>query len=87
MRASAGNNPYHNQHIQEIASCVDASMYELQQHYDYIILQQQEQIELLMERVAELEKKLNSAPFYLELLVTKDNMKKLRNTIMGMFRK
>ena len=58
-----GANPYHNQHINEFADCVDNSLYELQAHYDSILLQQQEQIELLMERVAALEQKLSPTPF------------------------
>ena len=82
-----GANPYHNQHINEFADCVDNSLYELQAHYDQILLQQQEQIELLMERVTALEQKLSPTPFQLELMITKDNLKKLRNTIMGAFRK
>ena len=82
-----GANPYHNQHINEFADCVDNSLYELQAHYDSILLQQQEQIELLMERVTALEQKLSPTPFQLELMITKDNLKKLRNTIMGAFRK
>ena len=80
-------NPYHNQHINEFADCVDNSLYELQAHYDRILLQQQEQIELLIERVTALEQKLSPTPFQLELMITKDNLKKLRNTIMGAFRK
>ncbi|MBR5231771.1 MAG: hypothetical protein IKW00_05930 [Clostridia bacterium] len=80
-------NPYHNQHINEFADCVDNSLYELQAHYDSIILQQQEQIELLMERVTALEQKLSTTPFQLEMMITKDSLKKLRNTIMGAFRK
>ena len=80
-------NPYHNQHINEFADCVDNSLYELQAHYDSILLQQQEQIELLIERVTALEQKLSPTPFQLELMITKDNLKKLRNTIMGAFRK
>ncbi len=82
-----GANPYHNQHINEFADCVDNSLYELQAHYDHILLQQQEQIELLIERVTALEQKLSPTPFQLELMITKDNLKKLRNTIMGAFRK
>ena len=82
-----GANPYHNQHINEFADCVDNSLYELQTHYDRILLQQQEQIELLIERVTALEQKLSPTPFQLELMITKDNLKKLRNTIMGAFRK
>ena len=82
-----GANPYHNQHINEFADCVDNSLYELQAHYDQILLQQQEQIELLIERVTALEQKLSPTPFQLELMITKDNLKKLRNTIMGAFRK
>ena len=82
-----GANPYHNQHINEFADCVDNSLYELQAHYDRILLQQQELIELLIERVAALEQKLSPTPFQLELMITKDSLKKLRDTIMGAFRK
>ena len=82
-----GANPYHNQHVNEFADCMDNSLYELQAYYDSILLQQQEQIELLIERVTALEQKLSPTPFQLELMITKDNLKKLRNTIMGAFRK
>ena len=82
-----GANPYHNQHINEFADCVDNSLYELQAHYDQILLQQQEQIELLIERVTVLEQKLSPTPFQLEFQVTKDSLKKLRDSIMGAFRK
>ena len=82
-----GANPYHNQHINEFADCVDNSLYELQAHYDRIHLQQQAQIEELTKRVHELENKISPAPFQLEFQVTKNNLKKLRNTIMGAFRK
>ena len=87
MRATIGDNLYHNQHINEFADCVDNSLYELQAHYDRILLQQQEQIELLIERVTALEQKLSPTPFQLELMITKDNLKKLRNTIIGAFHK
>ena len=82
-----GANPYHNQHINEFADCVDNSLYELQAHYDRILLQQQEQIELLIERVTALEQKLSPTPFRLEFQMTKDSLKKLRDSIMGAFRK
>ena len=82
-----GANPYHNQHIDEFADCVDNSLYELQAHYDRILLQQQAQIEELTERVHELENKISPTPFQLEFQVTKDSLKKLRDSIMGVFRK
>ena len=61
-----GANPYHNQHIDEFADCVDNSLYELQAHYDRILLQQQTQIEELTNRVYELENKISPTPFQLE---------------------
>ena len=82
-----GANPYHNQHIDEFADCVDNSLYELQAHYDRILLQQQAQIEELTERVHELENEISPTPFQLEFQVTKDSLKKLRDSIMGAFRK
>lgn len=82
-----GANPYHNQHINEFAECVDASFYELQQHYDNVFLQLYDQVEALAERVEALEQKLSPTPFQLELMITKNNLKKLRNIIMGAFRK
>ena len=80
-------NPYHNQHIDEFADCVDNSLYELQTHYDRILLQQQAQIEELTNRVHELENRISPTPCQLEFQVTKDSLKKLRDSIMGAFRK
>ena len=48
---------------------------------------QQAQIEELTERVHELENKISPSPFQLEFQVTKDSLKKLRDNIMGAFRK
>ena len=63
LRASIGDNPYHNQHIKEMAECVDESMYELQRHYDDAFLQLYEQVKALDERITVLEQKVFSTPF------------------------
>ena len=70
-----------------MAECVDESMYELQMHFDNTFLQLFEQVKALDERVTALEQKVFATPFQAEVQVTKDSLKKLRDTIMGMFRK
>jgi len=58
MRSTLGDNPYHNQHIQEYASAVEDAVNEITQHYDSIlmdVLAQLEKYETLEARVAALE--------------------------------
>ena len=82
-----GDNPYHNQHIQEYARCMDETVFELQQHYDSILLQLQKELKALNDRIMALEKKDDQMPCQVELQVTKASLKKLRDSIMGAFRK
>ena len=50
-----GDNPYHNQHIQEYASAMEETVNEITQHYDGALMVLAEQFEALSARVEALE--------------------------------
>ena len=81
------DNPYHNQHILEYTRCMDETAYELQQHYDQILLQLYAEVERISDHVAALEQKASSSPFQLDFQITKEQLHKLRNTIIGAFKR
>lgn len=55
LRATVSNNPYHDQHIKEITEAIDETVFEIQSHYDAILLMMQQQIDDLNARVEQLE--------------------------------
>ena len=91
MRGTIGSNPYHNQHIQEIASAMEESINEITQHYDPILMEilvVLEKYEALAARVEALEKKLQEKPIEVDANVTlnQKSVKDLRAKIMSLFR-
>ena len=60
----------------------------LQLHYDSIFMKQNEVIENLVREVEELKRQVAAKPQQIEVEVvpTKNSMKKLRDAIMGVFR-
>ncbi len=95
MRATLGDNPYHNQHIKEVTAAIDDSVTELQVHYDAQLQQMCDAITALDARVERLEalfmeeeKRKEAAPptVAAEVCVTKASLKKVRDAIMNMFR-
>ena len=85
-----GDNPYHNQHIQEYASAVEDAVNEITQHYDSIlmdVLAQLEKYETLEARVAALEQS-QTKPLDVEANITlnQKSVKDLRAKIMSLFR-
>jgi len=82
------NNPQHNQHIKEFAECVEDAVQQIQIHYDGILLKQNEIIENLIQRVEKLEQNahIKRSLFEVDVVATKESLRKLKETIMGIFR-
>ena len=60
---------------------------ELQFYYDSILLKQNEIIETLIHRVEKLEQTANIKrnPFEVDIVATKESLRKLKETILGIF--
>ena len=82
------NNPQHNQHIKEFAECVEDAVQQIQIYYDGILLNQNEIIENLIQRVEKLEQNahIKRSLFEVDVVATKESLRKLKETIMGIFR-
>lgn len=63
-------------------------MTQIQHHYDDILLKQNEIIEILLQRVEKLEQNVPTKrnPFEVDIVATKESLRKLKDTIMGIFR-
>lgn len=87
LRATMGDNPYHNQHIAEFTACMEEAMTELQLYYDGLFVKQQEQIDVLAAEVAVL-KEVQEKPVELEANVrlNEKSVKDLRAKIASLFR-
>lgn len=61
---------------------------DLQFHYDGILLKQNEIIDALVQRVEKLEQNTPSKknPFEVDVVATKESLRKLKETILGIFR-
>ena len=61
---------------------------ELQFYYDGILLKQNEMIESLVQRVEKLEQSVppKRNPFEVDVVATKESLRKLKETILGIFR-
>lgn len=61
---------------------------DLQFYYDGILLKQNEMIEFLVQRVEKLEQNTPSKknPFEVDVVATKESLRKLKETILGIFR-
>ena len=62
-------------------------MTELQFYYDGILLKQNEMIEALVQRVEKLEQTVPTKrnPFEVDVVATKESLRKLKETILGIF--
>ena len=62
-------------------------MTELQFDYDGILLKQNEMIEALVQRVEKLEQTVPTKrnPFEVDVVATKESLRKLKETILGIF--
>lgn len=83
-----GDNPYHDQHIVDYTAYVDDSNIMMQQHYDGILMGQNEAIESLVRRVERLEQQAPAKRqlFEVDVVATKDSLRRLRDAILGIFR-
>ena len=86
-----GENPNHNQHINELAQCIEQAIDEIQMYYDCQIKALLDVIEALEQRVSSLEQKVSNSEkknpdMQVELSVTKASLKKVREAIMNVFR-
>lgn len=86
-----GENPNHNQHINEFAQCIEQAIDEIQMYYDCQIKALLDVIEALEQRVASLEQKVSNSEkknpdMQVELSVTRASLKKVREAIMNVFR-
>ena len=72
----------------EFTQCVEEAVTEIQFYYDGILLEQNEIIEELTRRVDRLEKMVavKQSPFEVDIVATKDSLKKLKKAIIGVFR-
>lgn len=87
MSSTMGDNPYHNQHIQEYASAMEESMNETTQHYDGAWMVFEERFEELAARVEALEQ-AQEKPVEVEANVrlNEKSAKDLRAKIASLFR-
>ena len=88
LRSHIPNNPYHNQHIMEFTEYMEETVQVIQQYYDGILLKQNEIIDALVQRVEKLEQNTPSKknPFEVDVVATKESLRKLKETILGIFR-
>ena len=87
LRATVSDNPYHNQHIKEITACIDNTIFELQAHYDAILLMMQQQIDDLTARLEQLEaqsKKPHTVDVFARLNM--QSVKEVRDKIIKMLK-
>ena len=82
-----GDNPYHNQHIQEYASAMEETVNEITQHYDGALMMFAERFEALAARIEALEQ-AQEKPLELEANVrlNEKSVKDLRAKIASLFR-
>ena len=87
LRATISNNPYHNQHIKEITEAIDETVFEIQAHYDAILLMMQQQIDDLTARLEQVEaqnKKPHTVDVFARLNV--QSVKEVRDKIIKMLK-
>ena len=87
LRATISNNPYHDQHIKEITEAIDETVFEIQAHYDAILLMMQQQIDDLTARVEQLEaqsKKSRTVDVFARL--NTQSVKEVRDKIIKMLK-
>ena len=87
LRATVSNNPYHDQHIKEITEAIDETVFEIQAHYDAILLMMQQQIDDLTARLEQMEahsKKPHTVDVFARLNV--QSVKEVRDKILNMLK-
>ena len=87
LRATMGNNPYHNQHIAEFTACMDEAMTSINQNNLSVFTALLERIEALEKRVAQFEQ-AKTQPLEIEAVVkvNEKSVKDVKKKIMNLFR-
>lgn len=83
-----GDNPYHNQHIQEYASAMEETTSELAQHYDGAFISILEEVDNIIARLEKLEQ-TNEKPIEIDadVRISSQSLKNLRAKIVSLLRR
>ena len=87
LRATVSENPYHNQHIKEITETIDETVFEIQAHYDSILLMMQQEIDDQNTRIEQLETQLKK-PHTVDVFarLNMQSVKEVRDKILNMLK-
>ena len=87
LRATVSENPYHNQHIKEITEAIDETVFEIQAHYDSILLMMQQEIDDQNARIEQLETQLKK-PHTVDVFarLNMQSVKEVRDKILNMLK-
>ena len=87
LRATVSENPYHNQHIKEITEAIDETVFEIQAHYDSILLMMQQEIDDQNTRIEQLEAQLKK-PHTVDVFarLNMQSVKEVRDKILNMLK-
>lgn len=87
LRATVSENPYHNQHIKEITEAIDETVFEIQAHYDSILLMMQQMIDDQNARIEQLEAQLKK-PHTVDVFarLNMQSVKEVRDKILNMLK-
>ena len=87
LRATMGDNPYHNQHIAEFTACMDEAMTAMNQNNLSVFTAMLERIEALEKRVEQLEQ-AKTQPTEIDAVVklNEKSLKDVKKKLMNLFR-
>ena len=92
LRASTGANPEHNQHIQQIAWCVQDAFAANNMPYDMSLFELRHTLKSIDERLARIESILSSmekqptpTPMAADVFITPQSRNRLKNDITHLF--
>ena len=90
LRATMGGNPEHNQHIQQLAQCIQDAFYASNMQYDMELTELKQTIKGQEERIARLESIIQTlekktpppaAPLPVDIFITPRSLKKAKSDI------
>ena len=87
LRATMGDNPYHNQHIAEFTACMDEALTSMNQNHLAVFTEMMERMDGLEKRIEKLEQ-AKEQPAEVEAVVklNEKSAKDVRKKIMNLFR-
>ena len=87
LRATMGDNPYHNQHIAEFTACMDEALTSMNQNHLAVFTEMMERMDGLEKRIEQLEQ-AKEQPVEVEAVVklNEKSAKDVRKKIMNLFR-